>query len=287
MAKPAQRRRGRRAGVSVDRAKPTPISKPSKPVASDASAYGYLYAAIAAAAITGAHIDVVALAVPSRYVASWWRFLFVVIVCINVRNHVQFVRRSLLLRVAAYIACNFAGMTVIQTMRRETLGFLRSTTPWIDVATAAVIVEGIVHWDPPAQAANLMKLRGLCALPVAIWKCWSIRQLIEYAFTAGASWIHVFPMVTCDMYASGITLAVLAHVVSTRSLWPTHAHQLQWAVEIAATTATSMAVVTLWRDPAAPFAATQAGYTLMLAFNLHKFGAAPLAAWSLRSKRTV
>ncbi|EQC27800.1 hypothetical protein SDRG_14384 [Saprolegnia diclina VS20] len=283
MAKPS-RRQSRRKASAVENAKQR--SEPTKvlPPADDAAHYMYLYAAMVVVAATCARIDIVALAVPSRYVASWWRFLFVIIVCINVRNHAALARRSWLLRWAAYVVCNFAGMTVTQTIRGETLGYLHSLTPWQDVTSAGLLVEALVAWKPAAQATSLMALRGLCGFPVAVWKCWSVSQHIHYAYTASVSWAKVVPMVTSDMYASGIALACIAHVVSTRSLLPTHLAQLQWPLEIAATVATSILIVHIWHSDEALL--RPLGYTAMLLFNMHKFCGASLTYFS-RARKVV
>ncbi|KDO31435.1 hypothetical protein SPRG_04050 [Saprolegnia parasitica CBS 223.65] len=284
MAKPS-RRHSRRKAAAVENAKQQSEPAKASPPADDAAHYLYLYAAMVAVAVTCARIDIVALAVPSRYVASWWRFLFVIIVCINVRNHATLGHRPWQLRWAAYVLCNFAGMTVTQTIRGETLGYLRSLTPWQDVASAGLLVEALVVWKPAAQATSLMALRGLCGFPVAVWKCWSVRQHIHYAYTASVSWAKVAPMVTSDMYASGIALACIAHAVSTRSLLPTRPAQLQWPIEIAATVAATIMIVHVWHSD--DLLLGSLGYTAMLLFNIHKFCGAPLTYLILARARKV
>ncbi|OQS07401.1 hypothetical protein THRCLA_00598 [Thraustotheca clavata] len=254
----------------------------TSPVKENASVYRYISAIIIAVAVTGARVDIVHWMVPNRYFASWYRFLFVITACSNVRSHTQFINRSWIARLPVYLVCNFAGMSVIQPLKQETLGYMRSITPWLDVAIAAFIVEIVVLLNPAAQSNNLMRLRSLCVFPIAIWKCWSVKNLIEYAIKTDLVWYKLFPMFIADMYAFTIALSIATHIVGTRSLFPSKEFPVSWLGEIAMNVATCIAIGRLWVQPLPSLEwFSSLGYVAILAFNLNKHCSAPLTYFSI------
>ncbi|RHY34037.1 hypothetical protein DYB32_001173 [Aphanomyces invadans] len=125
-----------------------------------------------------------------------------------------------------------------------------------------------------------MWLRGLCAVPVSLWKTKTLGQLIHNCYVTSTALHRTVPMVTADMSASGIMILFLAYVELWVAATVPKSTLLQRLVDIAQHVIVVSLIALVWKtEEASPslheHAASVAG-GLVLLYNLVKFCWVPL-----------
>ncbi|RLO05837.1 hypothetical protein DYB28_004833 [Aphanomyces astaci] len=281
-----KRRRGKKGAQVADVHKVATATKEaglSKPPTNqshhNADATWTVYLILTAAAAVGAWFDLVTRVVADDYTSRWCKFLFVILVCINVRTHVQLGAKPWTIRAVMYIACNFAGATTICIARAEVPAYLRNAQPWINVMTAGALVEGLL-FDGASRRVRSMWLRVLCVVPVSLWKTKTLGKLIHDCYVTSVPLHQTMPMVTADMAASGIMMLFLSYVDLYGATALPKLTQLQRLKDIALHVVVVGFIALVWKTEEAapwlhPHAAPVAG-GLVLLYNLVKFCWLPL-----------
>ncbi|KAF0690898.1 Aste57867_17761 [Aphanomyces stellatus] len=197
-------------GVSSADTSKAPRVPPSGAVAATTTSMWALYIVFAAAAAIGTYYDAVARVVPDEVSSRWCKFLFVIITCINVRSHARLGSKPWYVRAVVYFLCNFAGATTICIARAEVPAYVRAAQPWINVGLAASLVEMLMQSSRGRDYC--MYLRTLCVVPVSLWKTKTLGRIVLECYVDDTPLVKTLPMVTADMWASGLMMLVLAHL---------------------------------------------------------------------------